>query len=265
MDIGALLVPDFQPPEAVEPGQSALHLPAVAAQLLIGLDAAPRDPWHNPVVPEHLAAEGEVIALVGVQFLWPYAGSTLGALDRLHSTEDPLQHFAVVYVGGRLDDGQRDAVAIDNDVTLAPKLAPIRRVWAGLLAPRGAGTGAESTEARDQSIRSAWPSLSSSTRCSRCQTPPCCQSRKRRQHVMPEPQPISLGRYSQGMPVFKTNRMPVRAARSSTRGRPPLGLGRSGGSNGRMTAHNSSVTRGFAMPKAYPGNGFVSRSKQCNH
>jgi hypothetical protein len=35
----------------------------------------------------------------------------------------------------------------------------------------------------------------------------------RRQQLMPEPQPISSGRYSQGMPVFSTNRMPLRACR----------------------------------------------------
>ncbi len=38
------------------------------------------------------------------------------------------------------------------------------------------------------------------------------------EQVMPEPQPISWGSISQGMPLFSTNRMPVRAARSSMRG-----------------------------------------------
>ena len=36
------------------------------------------------------------------------------------------------------------------------------------------------------------------------------------------------------MPVFSTNRIPVSAARSDTRGRPPLGFGGSGGSSGAI-------------------------------
>jgi hypothetical protein len=54
----------------------------------------------------------------------------------------------------------------------------------------------------------------------------------RRQHVMPLPQPISWGSISQGMPLRRTKRMPVRAARSGTGGRPPFGLRRRFGSRG---------------------------------
>ena len=42
-------------------------------------------------------------------------------------------------------------------------------------------------------------------------------------HAMPPPQPSSRGRYSHGIPVFRTNIIPVIAARSSIRGRPLLG------------------------------------------
>ena len=40
------------------------------------------------------------------------------------------------------------------------------------------------------------------------------------QQVMPDPHPISWGRSSQGMPVLRTNRIPVRHFRSSIRGAP---------------------------------------------
>lgn len=49
-----------------------------------------------------------------------------------------------------------------------------------------------------------------------------CQSLRRRQHVIPEPQPSSRGNICQGMPLRSTNRMPVRQARSDTRGLPPM-------------------------------------------
>ena len=85
----------------------------------------------------------------------------------------------------------------------------------------------------------------------RVQTPWTCQSRSRRQQVMPEPHPISWGNISQGMPDFSTKRMPVEQAQSGTRGRPPLGLGGYGGSSGATTAHRSSLTSGMAMRHVY--------------
>src|SRR3954453_20668965 len=77
--------------------------------------------------------------------------------------------------------------------------------------------------------------------------PASCQSLNRRQQVMPEPQPISWGSISQGMPLFSTNRMPVRAARSSTGGRPPFGRGGGDGGGGGKRDQKGAETRGAAM------------------
>jgi hypothetical protein len=60
-----------------------------------------------------------------------------------------------------------------------------------LCPPLFAVTLAESRETLSQSIRSASPRRSRSTRCSASHTPASCQSRKCRQHVEPDPQPIS--------------------------------------------------------------------------
>lgn len=73
-----------------------------------------------------------------------------------------------------------------------------------------------------KSIWSAWRSLFSRMRWTLCHTPACFQSRSRRQQVMPEPQPISCGSISQGMPDMRTNRMPVKHARSGSGLRPGL-------------------------------------------
>jgi hypothetical protein len=102
--------------------------------------------------------------------------------------------------------------------------------------------------ARRQSICPALCNRSSSTRCSAAQTPAACQSRSRRQQDMPEPQPISAGSISHGMPDFSTNTMPASAARSGIGGRPPFDFGRAGGSSGSIAAQRSSGTRGRAMP-----------------
>jgi hypothetical protein len=98
-----------------------------------------------------------------------------------------------------------------------------------------------------QSIVSASPSLSSRISQTFSHTPARCQSRSRRQQVIPQPHPSSWGKYSQGQPVRATNRMPVSAARSGTRGRPPLGLGLCGGSKDSISNHNSSVSNGLAI------------------
>ena len=151
-------------------------------------------------------------------------------------------------IGWAQCQAERRALGIGNDVPLRALLASIRRVGAGLLAPLFAGTAELSSAARSQWIFPAASSLSSRTWCSRAQTPASCQSRKRRQQVMPTPQPNSGGNISHAVPVFSTNRMPPSTARSGSFGRPPFGFGRSGGNSGSITAHNSSLTRGFAMP-----------------
>src|SRR5215208_16566 len=120
---------------------------------------------------------------------------------------------------------------------------------------------AESSEARSQSIWSASPRRSRRTRCSFSHTPASCHSFKRRQQVIPDPQPISFGSISQGIPLFSTKTMPVRAARSSMRGLPPWGFGGSGGRSGSMVSHSWSVTSSLAIFSCYPLNGFVRLTK----
>lgn len=118
-----------------------------------------------------------------------------------------------------------------------------------------------------QSIRSAARSRRSSSRCSASHTPASCQSRKRRQHVMLEPHPISSGSISHWMPVRSTNRISVSAARSATRGLPPCGRGRATGSRGSMIDQRASETRGDAMPPHESDRqavqGFERRSKSA--
>ena len=145
-------------------------------------------------------------------------------------------------VCGAEDYRERDASLVCHNMALRARFSLIRRIRAGSLSPLFADTLAESRETLSQSIRSASPRRSRSTRCSASHTPASCQSRKCRQHVEPDPQPISLGSSSQGMPLFSTKTMPARAARSSVRGLPPCGLGGSLGNSGSIVSYNSSDT-----------------------
>jgi hypothetical protein len=73
------------------------------------------------------------------------------------------------------------------------------------------------------------------------------QSRRRRQHVIPEPQHSSCGNICHGMPLRRTKRIPVRQARSGTRGRPPIGRDGALGRNGSTRSHNESGSKVTAM------------------
>lgn len=98
-----------------------------------------------------------------------------------------------------------------------------------------------STHARDQSSSPAAFSSASRMRCSCSKTPACCHRPKRRQQVCPEPNPSSRGRSCQAMSLCRTYRMPCRHSRSAI-GRGPGARSSQGGSNGSISAHESSST-----------------------
>src|SRR5438552_11054210 len=114
----------------------------------------------------------------------------LGA-DGLDGVDGGEHHLRIVHVRGAHQDRERDAVGVDHKMALRALFAAIRWVLARFLAPPGAGTAAESSAARSQSMRSAWASSSRSTWCSLRQTPAWYQSRSLRQHVIPLPASMS--------------------------------------------------------------------------
>jgi hypothetical protein len=152
-----------------------------------------------------------------------------------------------VGIGRRKPHGQRDAVVVNDQVVLGAALAAVRRVWSCLFAPLLARTLKLSALARDQSMAASSPSQFKSRSCSFCQTPASCQSRSRRQQVVPLPHPSSFGNKRHGQPVRSTKTMPPRAARSGTRGRPPLSFGGSFGNRDSTASHKSSGTRDEAF------------------
>ena len=146
--------------------------------------------------------------------------------------------LAVVAIGPRELNCQRNAPPITNQMTLAAEFSPIGRIGTCLRPPKTARIELPSTIARDQSIFWERESQSRSTKWINCQIPASCQSRKRRQQVMPDPHPSSWGSISQGTPLRNTNTMPARHARSTKRGLPPLGLALGVGMKGSMSSHN---------------------------
>jgi hypothetical protein len=249
VDIGAAFVADAQPAVLMQPAVRALNDPAVDPQAAAVVGAAARQHRFDAACPQLAAVGLGVVRPIALDPPGPAArppGLAPHRRDRVHQFD---QLRDIVAVGGRDLCRQRRAMGVGEDVVLRAVFPAIRGARAGVRPPKTARTEALSTTARDQSILSAPRSLSSKTRWMRFQTPRLCQSRSRRQQVIPEPYPSSRGSISQGMPLRSTNRMPDSTSRLSSglrpgyRRRPRLGLG----NNGSMTVHKPSSKIGLAM------------------
>ena len=251
MDIGPSLIADGQPAVPVEPGQGALHHPAMAAQPLAGVDAFAGDAHPDVALGKRPATARDVVGLVGMQLVRALAAPAVGLLDRRDGIEQLLEDDRVVAVGRR--SGAWPAGGRRGRSQCGVSCPVCRDPW-GWDRPRrppfGRDAGAVQRGPAPVDLAGFAEAIEQERDGARSQTPASCQSRSRRQQVIPEPQPISWGSISQGMPVFSTKMMPVKAARSGTRGRPPLGLGGSGGSSGATRAHSSSLTRVWPCPRS---------------
>lgn len=248
MDIISTLVAHPQAPHAVQQRELLFDHPAITPQPLGRLDAAPRNARCDVAAAQAAPVGSGGIALVGVQLRRAAPGSAPAALHRRHGIHQREQLGYVGTIGRREADGERMADPIDQKVVLATCFGAVRRVGPRVRPPLLARMLEESAEARLQSIWPRVPSSSRKTRCSCCHTPAACQSRSRRQHVMPQTPKTSRGTASHWMPVFNTKMIPRKQARSSAGGRPPLGRGRWGGRSGCTRCHKASETSSRVMP-----------------
>lgn len=223
MNIGSSFKAGSKSAELVEPSQGSLDDPTRLAEAASVRCIAMRQDRLDSSNPQLVFMIFRSISSVSLHSVWPLAWPSWFSGDRRNGV-DQRQEFGDV-MSIRRSDRRREwnSLRIGNHVMLAPWFAAIGRVWADFWPPRTARTEALSTTARDQSIWSAAWSHDRRTWWSVCQTPASCQSRSRRQQVIPLPQPISRGSISQGMPLRRTKRIPVSAARLSRGGLPPNG------------------------------------------
>lgn len=260
MDIRSFFISNPQPSVLMQPADCALNHPTIFSKTA-AIGCAPFwDDRFNSTIPKKDSMRHGIISPVGVQLLryrqWP-AGLTFDGRNCLNQAHE-LGY--VVPVCSRESNGKRNAPRIRDDVVFRAFFAPIRWVRPGFGPPKTALTEPLSTTTREKSILPAERSRSKRTLCTLLHTPASCQSRSRRQQVIPDPQPISLGRYSQGIPVLSTNKMPVKTTRSSKGGRPPTGFGGLFGKRGSIKAHNSSVSIGLAMTPSSLTDGWLVNS-----
>lgn len=248
MDVEPAFVADAQASHSRKPGQGALDNPTVSAQSFATFNTPAGNARLDTTLAASPAAAPVVVSLVGVQLARSLARLAKPAFNSHHRIEQFSQRHAVMYVSARQDKCQRQTVPSSQQVALCARFAAVRRIRA----------------------RGRTPFLPEWTRCpfrlcsSRCTLPSAgaaaapdadgskprllascaVASNTSRQSRSPSPAAVSPRECLRR----STKRIPVSAARSGTRGRPPLGLGRSTGSSGSTMDQSSSLTIAFVMP-----------------
>jgi len=248
MNIRSALITNSQSTKLVKPREGALYNPTIHAQSTTMFGSTLSQHWNYTQLTQVLTVWLRIIGTIALKIVRALTRPTTFASNRRDSFNQWQKLGNIMAVSTGDFHRQRDTTSICNQMVFSARFASIGGIGARFRPPKTARIDPESTRAREKSIWSALRSLLSRTRCILSQTPAFCQSFNRRQQVIPLPQPISLGRYSQGIPVLSTNKMPVRAAR--------LGIGfRPGyrnrllffGSSGSIIFHNLSSNIGLAM------------------
>ena len=192
MNIRSSFIANAQSAKLVQPAERTFDDPTRFAQATAVRGALP-----SQQVANASALQPSTVSAITISPISLHQGGSLtrpasSAGDRRNGQQQGFEGLAVVHVGTSQLCTERNALGIGAKMMLAARFAAIRRVATRLEPPKTARTLLESTTARDQSIRSAACNRRSSSLWSFSQTPAFCQSRNRRQQVMPLPQPSSF-------------------------------------------------------------------------
>ena len=241
MEIRTAFVSHGETPKTMQPRERPLDDPAHGAETAPMWRAAFRQDRRDAAGPEALAVRFGVVAPITLQGTRPPHGSAATASDGRERVDHRIQLGDVIDIRGRHLGDERDPVRVGDDVVFGPRLAAIGWVRSSFFPPHTARTLPLSMIVQRRSRRPRRRNSASRTSCNRCHTPVRCQATKRRQQVLPDPHPISSGSICHGSPPRSTNKMPVNAARSGMRGRPPRSTRRRRrlGSNGAIRAQRA--------------------------
>lgn len=128
MNVAAALVAHPQPTELVQPPQGPFHHPAVHSQPAAVFRAPPGQGGRDVAPAQFLELLPGVIGPVGVQSLGPVPLTA----HRRHGLHLGQQLGYVVAIGPGQDGRQGCSVSLGEHVMLAPGLAPVRRIGAGV-------------------------------------------------------------------------------------------------------------------------------------
>ena len=249
MDVVTSFVANAEAPELVKPAMSAFNHPAIDAQAAAVLGVSFCQERFDAQVPQLTAVSLGVVCAIGVHTLGPPAGSTDLTGDRGNRLDHWQQLGDVGRVGASHRGCEGNPVSIGGEMMFRARFPAVCRIRPRFFPPCTARTEDESTTALDQSIWSACWRWANSAVWTFFQTPSFCHADRRRQQLMPLPQPSSCGSNSQGIPVRSTNRIPLSAWRCPIGLRPGYRQRRffGAGKIGSINAHSVSSKIGLAM------------------
>lgn len=204
----------------MKPGQVSFYHPACFAQSAAVFGIAFCQQRDDAQFSQGFSQRLAMVSTVFLKGFRPLLGAAWFAADGGDGMDQRQGLGDIVPIGFREFMGQRDPVCIGNQVVLGARFPPVCGVRAGFLTPKTAQTEDESTIALEKSIWSTLRNWARRIWWILSHTPAFCQSRCLLQQVIPLPHPISCGKDSQPIPVLRTKRMPVRAARSEMGLRP---------------------------------------------
>lgn len=254
MYVGTALETHTQAAKLMQPRICALYDPTRDTQSTAMFGTATGDHGDDTALLQGGTMRIGIVSAIALQDLGSTLRASYLARYRRNTVNQRDELSDIMVVGGRQNRVQRNALRIRDDVVLTARTTAIGWVRSSFFPAPTARIEELSTTAREKSNRSAPRSFASSTSCSRRHTPQRCHCFSRRQQVMPEPQPISLGSISQGIPDFRTNRMPLSTRLLHSGLRPVYRLRRRFfGNSGSISAHKSSSISGCGIisPSGY--------------
>jgi hypothetical protein len=248
MNIAAAFISLPEAFELMKPRQASFNNPAGFTQSATVFGVSFGKQWNYSQFPQNFSQRVAVIGTVTLKCIRALSRAARLAAYGRNSVYQRQCLCNIMPISSSECMGQRDTICISNQVMFGTAFTPVRGIRASLLPPKTARIEDESTIALEKSV---WSALRNSARriwCILSHTPDFCQSRNLRQQVIPLPQPISCGKYSQPMPVLSTKRIPVKAAWSETGLRPGYRYLRLRfGMIGSISNHNCSSNIGLAM------------------
>ena len=243
MNTRPTFIPDGESSKAMKPRDRSFDHPPRATEPAAVAAAIAVSDERRDAPPPHLGAVAfGIVAAIPLDDRRAPARRPRPTTDRRQRIDqlEQLRDVRSIRRGQRRDE--RNPVGVGKNMMLRPGLAAIGRVRSSFFPPRIARSDALSTMARARSKRPRRRNSASRAACSRFHTPARCHLANRRQHVIPEPQPISRGSMRHGMPLRSTNRIPVSTARSGIGVRPAYRRlrGRRFGKSGSIRFHKAS-------------------------
>ena len=135
MDLPSAFVADEQAFELVQPGEGALHDPAVAAKAGAVTGVAAGDLCFDPALTELATVLVVVVAAVSADPFGAAAGPAAAAAHRRHRVDQWDQLGDVVAVAACDRPGERDPRCVDQEMVLRSVSGSVNRARARLGAP----------------------------------------------------------------------------------------------------------------------------------